>query len=136
MVSFLKRHSQPVITTLSSIDDVVKFSIMDKVTVVGYFDEDDHISKMTFTDVAKVYRDKYLFGAISNITFSRVEDVKKPSIVLYKAFDEGKSLYTEEFDAEKIKGFLAETASPLISEIGVDLNSFPANVSFHSTFEF
>lgn len=129
MVSFMQRHSQPIVSTLSLPHEVAEFSSKDKVTVIGYFDEDDHVSRTTFTDVAKTYRDKYLFGSISHEAFGRAVNIKKPSIVLYKKFDEGKNLYTGDFGAEEIEDFLAETASPLIREIGVDLNALPSNVS-------
>lgn len=129
MVSFLKRHSQPLVTTLSSTQDVVDFRTKENVTVVAYFDEDDHVSRAVFSDIAKVYRDKYLFGSISDDAFSLVEDVKKPSIVLYKTFDEGKNLFTEDIDVEKIKEFIANGVTPIVREIGVDFRSFPVNVS-------
>lgn len=131
----LKRHSRPSVTSLSSTQDVRDFRTQENVTVVGYFDEDDHSSRTIFSDIAKVYRDEYLFGSISDGTFSQVESVKKPSIVLYKTFDEGKNLYTEVFDAAKIKNFLLESATPTIREIGVDLRFFPVKVGISSNFE-
>lgn len=135
MVTVLKRHSLPVVTVLSSTQDVVDFSTKDKVTVIGYFDEDDDVSKTTFRDIAKGYRDEYLFGSISDDAFSQAEDVKKPSIVLYKTFDEGKNLYTADFETEKIKNFIFEAATPLIREIGVDFGFFPTKVSVYGSWE-
>lgn len=129
MVSFMKRHSQPVVTTLASASDVVGFSTKDRVTVVGYFDEEDNASKSAFSDTANMHRDKFLFGTVSDDVFGGVEGVKKPSIVLYKAFDEGKNVYAEALHTEKIDGFLAEATTPLIREVGVDLTFFPSNVS-------
>lgn len=127
----LERHSHPLVSKLYSIDDVVRFRTKDRVTIVGYFDEDDHSSKTTFNEIAKTHRDDYLFGYISDHTFAQVENVGKPSAVLYKTFDEGKTLYTGDFDHEKIQDFIAEAATPLIREIDVDLSFFPTNVSIH-----
>lgn len=129
MLSLLGRHSQPLVTLLSSTDDAVEFRSKDRVTIVGYFDEDDQASKTVFSEIAKANRDEYLFGSISDDTFSEVEDVTKPSVVLYKSFDDGKSLYTGDFDKEKIQDFIDDAATPLIREIDVDLGFFPANVT-------
>ncbi|KJX93059.1 hypothetical protein TI39_contig4426g00001 [Zymoseptoria brevis] len=119
--SFLRRHSHPDITLLSNVHDVADFNSKDRVTIVGYFDADDQISNTTFTKVARSLRGEHIFGSISDNTFGLAENLQKPGIILFKHFDEGKSHFADTFDEETIKDFINEAASPLISELGLDL---------------
>lgn len=119
--SFVRRHGQPIITELSSVGDVDQFSKTDRVTVVGYFDEKDSKSAATFGGIAKDNRDDCLFGHISDTAFGDIEGLRQPAIVLYKAFDDGKDVFTEDFSPENIENFLIESTLPLIPEIGFDI---------------
>ena len=129
MVAFMKRHSQPVVTPLETAQRVAEFSTRDKVTVFGYLDDNDVLSNKVFTALAESYRDDYLFGSTANEAFGAAEKVQKPSIVIYKTFDDGKSIYQEAFESDKVRSFVVDAATPHIREIGVDLNY--ASVCFH-----
>lgn len=136
--SFMKRLRHPTITTLTSLQDVSQFSTEDSVTIVGYIATDDELSKATFSTIAKMYRDVYLFGYISLEAFGRSMKLEKPSIVLYKTFAERVSPYTEAFSLDKIEDFFEEAARPFVSEIGVDLELSDAAVGApvpHRTFD-
>lgn len=117
----MKRHSHPLVTELTNAQDAESFMSEDKVVVVGYFDDSDVESRTMFREFAEVYRDEYLWGHISNEDFGRIENIQKPSIVLYKQFDHRKSKYTENFDEDRFNDFLYEEGQPLVKEIGVDL---------------
>lgn len=106
---------------MSTLHEIPIFKSKDRVTVVGYFDADDQVSSTTFTEVARSLRGEYIFGSISDARFGLEEGLRPPGIVLYKSFDEGKTIYTDSFDEEMIKDFINEAASPLISELGLDL---------------
>jgi protein disulfide-isomerase A1 len=129
MVAFMKRHSQPVVTPLETAQRVAEFSTRDKVTIIGYLDDSDVSSNEVFTAVAGSYRDYYLFGSTANEAFGAAEKVSKPSIVIYKTFDEGKNVFQEAFKLDKVRSFVVDAATPHIREIGVDLNR--ASVCFH-----
>lgn len=119
--AFTKRHSLPIITDLESVQDVDEFKKKDNITVIGFFDQDDQKSQTIFTEVANEYRALHLFGTISHDNFGLLENVQKPAIVVFKSFDTGKDVYSEAFDFGKVDDFLYEAATPLISEIGVDI---------------
>lgn len=123
IVSFMRRHEQPVVSIMSSLEEVAELRQKDKVVVVGYFDNEDEVSHSVFASVANSNRDQYLFGSISSEIFGSSENVTKPAIIVYKTFDEGKAeaQYYESFNEETIENFIYEAASPLISELGVDL---------------
>lgn len=99
-------------------DTIEDFKTADKVVVVGYFAADDKASNETFTAVADTLRDSFLFGATSDEALAKAEGVKRPAVVLYKAYDEGKNTFEETFDKDAIMHFAKISAVPLIGEIG------------------
>jgi protein disulfide-isomerase A1 len=129
IAAFMRRHREPILTTMTSMSDVANFIVKDNITVVGYFDEDDETSRSIFATLAENHRGSYLFGRISEGVFGQAENVEKPAIVLYKTFDDGKDIYREPFDLKKIESFLEDSALPLISELGQDSASFQVAVS-------
>lgn len=127
MVSFMKRHSRPVVTELDTAQKAADFSIQDKVTVIGYFDDSDTSSSNAFKALAEKNRDNYLFGFTTDKSFGSAEKVEKPAIVMYKAFEDGRKVYQGPFDSESLEDWTRNAATPHIREIGVDTNY--ANVS-------
>jgi len=113
----MTKQSLPAVSILTK-DTIEDFKTADKVVLVAYFDADDKESNSTFTTVAEKLRDSYLFGASSDAALAKSEDATFPSVVLYKSFDEGKSVFTESFDAEAIEKFANTASIPLIGEVG------------------
>jgi len=113
----MTKQSLPAVSILST-DTIEDFKTADKVVLVAYFDADDKTSNTTFTTVAEKLRDNYLFGASSDAALAKAEGVSFPSIVLYKSFDEGKSIFSETYDVEAIESFAKTASIPLIGEVG------------------
>ena len=113
----MTKQSLPAVSILTK-DTLEDFKTADKVVLVAYFDADDKTSNTTFTTVAEKLRDNFLFGASSDAALAKSEDVAFPSIVLYKSFDEGKSVFSEKFDAEAVEKFANTASIPLIGEVG------------------
>lgn len=116
------KQSLPAVSVLTS-DTLEDFKKADKVVLVAYFDNSDKTSNETFTKVAEKLRDNYPFGASSDAALAEAEGVKAPAVVLYKDFDEGKSVFTEKFDIEAIEQFAKTAATPLIGEVGPETYS-------------
>jgi len=117
IVSYMTKQSLPAVSILSK-DTLEDFKTADKVVLVAYFDVEDKTSNATFSTVAEKLRDNFLFGASSDAALAEAEGVSFPSVVLYKSFDEGKSIFTEVFDAETIEKFANTASIPLIGEVG------------------
>ncbi|TVY78158.1 Protein disulfide-isomerase [Lachnellula suecica] len=117
IVSYMTKQSLPAVSLLTK-DTLEDFKTQDKVVVVAYFEADDKASNTTFSTVAEKLRDNYLFGASSDAALAKAEDVSVPSVVLYKSFDEGKSVFTQTFDVEAIEKFAKTASIPLIGEVG------------------
>ncbi len=111
------KQSLPAVSPVDK-DTIEDFKTADKVVVVGYFAADDKASNETFTDVADTLRDSFLFGATSDEALAKAEGIKRPAVVLYKAYDEGKNTFEEAFDKDAIMNFAKVSAVPLIGEIG------------------
>jgi protein disulfide-isomerase A1 len=134
ITAFLKRRSQPPTTKLNSTGEITQFSTKDSVTIVGIFDDDDESSRQTFFTIAENHRDTYMFGSSSSAEFCHDEGITKPSIVLYRSFDGGKSIFTNEFDIETIEAFLEDNSTPPVSELGVNIKLSAVNVCFSVLF--
>lgn len=120
LVSYMTKQAMPAVSLLESAATLEEFKTADKVVLVGYFGADDKSSNATFTEVAEELRDSFLFGATSDADLAKAEGVKQPSIVLYKAFDEGKNTFEEKFTKESISDFAQKASTPLVGEVGPD----------------
>lgn len=116
------KQSLPAVSTLTK-ESLEEFKTADKVVVVAYFDASDKTSNETFSKAAEKLRDNYPFGASSDAALAEAEGVKVPAIVVYKDFDDGKSVYSEKFDVDAIEKFAKTAATPLIGEVGPDTYS-------------
>lgn len=104
--------------TAATLED---FKTADKVVLVAYFDAKDAKSNETYTALANSLRDSFLFGATNDAALAQAESVTQPGLVLYKQFDEGKSVYAgSAFDAQTIETFIKTASVPLIGEVGPD----------------
>merc|ERR1711977_194475 len=117
IVSYMTKQSLPAVSILSK-DTLEDFKTADKVVLVAYLAADDKTSNTTFTTVAEKLRDNFLFGAVNDADVAKAEGVTFPAVVLYKSFDEGKTVFTETFDAETIEKFANTASIPLIGEVG------------------
>lgn len=113
----MTKQAMPAVSVLTS-ETIEEFKTSDKVVVVAYFAADDKTSNTTFTELASGLRDDYLFGATNDADLAKAEGVKQPGVALYKSFDEGKDLFEGKFEAEAIKKFTTDSATPLVGEVG------------------
>ncbi len=118
----MTKQSLPAVSLLTK-DTLEDFKTADKVVLVAYIDAEDKTSNTTFTAAAEALRDSYLFGASNDAALAKAEGVKFPAIVLYKSFDEGKTVFADAFETEAIEKFAKTAAIPLIGEVGPETYS-------------
>ena len=116
------KQSMPAVSLLDK-DSIEDFKTADKVVVVAYISADDTESNEIFTSVAEELRNDFLFGATSDDELTESAEVKQPSIVLYKSFDEGKNVFDGKLEKEEIGQFIKTASVPLIGEIGPETYS-------------
>ncbi|OJD17808.1 protein disulfide-isomerase domain [Emergomyces pasteurianus Ep9510] len=117
ITSYMIKQSLPAVTTVTA-DNIEDVKTLDKIVVIGYWSEDDKAANATFTAVAESLRDDYLFGGTTDAKLAAAEDVKQPSIVLFKEFDERKAVFKDKFDEEAITKFVKLASTPLVGEVG------------------
>lgn len=113
----MTKQSLPAVSILTS-ETLEEFKTSDKVVIVGFFEPDDKIVNTTFTSVADSLRDEFLFGATSDPALAKAEGVKRPGLVLYKTFDEGKDVYDGKIEKDGITKFAKTASIPLVGEVG------------------
>lgn len=111
------KQSLPAVSMVTAAN-IEEFKILDKIVVIGYFNEADKQSNRIFSSVAESLRDKYLFGGSGDPALAKSQGVEQPSIVLYKDFDEGKDIFDKEFEQEAIQSFIKSSSTPLVGEVG------------------
>lgn len=116
------KQSLPAVSEVTK-DTLEEFKKADKVVLVAYLSADDKASSEVFTAAAEKLRDNYPFGVSTDAALAEAEGVTAPAVVLYKDFDEGKSVFSEKFDAEEIEKFAKTAATPLIGEVGPETYS-------------
>jgi protein disulfide-isomerase A1 len=122
IISYMTKQNLPAVSEVTAAT-LEEFKTADKVVLVAYFAADDKASNETFTSVADGLRDSYLFGATNDAALAKAEGVKQPGLVLYKSFDDGKDVLTEEFTKENIESFAKVSSTPLIGEVGPETYS-------------
>lgn len=113
----MTKQSLPPVSTLTT-ETLEDFKTADKVVLVAYFAADDKTSNASFTTVAEKLRDTYLFGAVTDAELAKAEGVSFPSVILYKSFDEGKSIFSESMESEAVEKFVTTASIPLVGEVG------------------
>ncbi len=116
------KQSLPAVSEVTK-DTLEEFKKADKVVLVAYLDAADKASSEVFNKAAEALRDNYPFGVSTDASLAEAEGVTAPAVVLYKDFDEGKSVFSAKFDAEAIEKFAKTSATPLIGEIGPETYS-------------
>ncbi|EGG05348.1 uncharacterized protein MELLADRAFT_116816 [Melampsora larici-populina 98AG31] len=118
IVSYMIKRSLPVVSYLSPTNHT-EFSSSDKVVVIAYLDSADTANLEVFQSFAEGHRDDYAFGWTHQISeIKEVKDVKKPTVVVWKKFDEGRNdQHAEKFTAESLKEFVKTNSVPLLDEV-------------------
>ena len=111
------KQSLPAVSIVSA-DTIEDFKKSDNVVLVAFIEATDKASNETFSSVADSLRDNYLFGATNDAALAEAEGVTAPAIVLYKQFDEGKTIYPGKFDKDDIESFAKTASIPLVGEVG------------------
>jgi protein disulfide-isomerase A1 len=117
IVSYMVKQSLPPVSEVTAAN-FESFTTSDKVVVVGFFAADDDKSNATFSAVANSQRDDFLFGATNDASLAKKAGVSLPGVVLYKTFDEGKTVYDGKFEQAALQGWTKQSAVPLLGEVG------------------
>ena len=115
----MKKSGQP-FALLNSSEDFYKFKTPSDVVVVGLFRDLQSAASKQFITVALLV-DSVYFGISSNSSvFDTVEVTSDNSIVVFKKFDEGRSDFDGQFNADEIKKFILANQLALLTKFNAD----------------
>lgn len=115
IIKWLNKKTGPPATKLPSVDEAKQFQDSQNVVVVGYFTDEENADYKTFLEVAAA-NDEIPFGLITDKSVAEALQLTKEGVTLFKKFDENKNDFTEEFNAENLKKFVASNSLPLVIE--------------------
>ena len=116
------KQSLPAVSLVTA-ESFDSFTKSDKVVIVGFFDATDKTSNETFTALANAQRDDFIFGATNDASLAKTEGVKVPGVVMYKTYDEGKTVNSGKFELAPLEAWTKQSAVPLMGEVGPETYS-------------
>lgn len=124
------KQSLPAVSTVNEAN-IEEFKTMDKIVIIAFIAPDDKANNDTFTKFAESQRDTYLFAASNDPAVAEAENVKQPSIVLYKDFDEKKAVYDGKWNEDAFHSWAKTASTPLVGEVGPETYSSYITVCTH-----
>ncbi|KAL1921862.1 uncharacterized protein VTP21DRAFT_10504 [Calcarisporiella thermophila] len=115
-VRYMKRHTLPPLSDLDTklVDSFIK---LERVAVVGFLSESDKEEREAIELLANDLRNDFIFGVTSSPEAAEKYGVKSPSVVLFKTFDEGRSVFEGDFNSDQLTRFVRLNALPLLDEM-------------------
>ncbi|CAI2179072.1 2892_t:CDS:2 [Funneliformis geosporum] len=119
IINYMKKQALPAISDVN-VENFDNFKDSDEKVIIGFFDENSQEEFNTFSQIAEGLREDFLFGATGQKEVITKAEVKPPTIILYKKFDEGKNVLEGTFTKDEITTFIKKNSIPLLAEIGPD----------------
>jgi protein disulfide-isomerase A1 len=119
IVNWLNKKTGPAALEIENVEGAEEFIKSKSVVVIGFFKDRESAEAKTFLSVANSV-DDYPFAITSNEDVYAKYEAKSGSIVLFKDFDEGKSVFDGAFTEEAIKTFVTVQSMPLIVDFNHD----------------
>ncbi len=119
IVAWLLKKTGPAAKDLTSVEDAEQFIKDNDVAVVGFFSDRESADAKTFLSVANMV-DDYPFAITSSEEVYKKYETESGKLILFKQFDEGKSVYEGEFEAEAVKKFVNSQAMQLVVDFNHD----------------
>jgi len=112
IVQWIKKKTGAPTKVLAASEDVESFKDGAEVVAVGFLNADSDEFK-AFESAARA-SEEIEFGYSSSADVAAAFGVSIPSVVVFKKFDEGKVVYSGEFEAAAIGSFVSGNALPLV----------------------
>nr|XP_022918149.1 protein disulfide-isomerase [Onthophagus taurus] len=115
IVNWLKKKTGPPAKELKTVAEAKEFIEATNVAIIGFFKDQTSDEAKAFLSVAAV-TDDHPFAITSEDEVYSEYEAKCGSIILFKKFDEGKSLFEGELNEKNLKKFVAANSLPLLVE--------------------
>ncbi|EEC15473.1 protein disulfide isomerase, putative [Ixodes scapularis] len=115
MVRWLKKRTGPAAEDLKSADAARTFVDASKVSVVGFFKDQASSEALQFLEAAEAI-DAHPFAITSDDAVYKELGASKDGVILFKKFDEGRSLMEGAVTSESVQSFVKTNSLPLVVE--------------------
>ncbi|XP_054731956.1 protein disulfide-isomerase [Anastrepha obliqua] len=135
IVSWVNKKAGPPAKELNTSEELEEFLKTNEIAVVGFFKDQESSEVKTLISAANAL-DNFLFGVCSNEELFAKYETKDGSVLLFKPFDEKKSVFEGEFNVENLKKFVQVQSLPLIVEFNHESASkiFGGSIKSHLLF--
>ncbi|XP_012274364.1 protein disulfide-isomerase [Orussus abietinus] len=119
IVDWLVRKTGPAAKDLPSVEEAKAFIEGNDVAVVGFFKDLESEGAKVFLETASTI-DDHKFGLTNSEDVFAEYETTDGKIVLFKKFDDGKSVFDKELSIKNLKSFIAVQSLPILVEFGQD----------------
>ncbi|CAD7005520.1 protein disulfide-isomerase [Ceratitis capitata] len=135
IISWVNKKTGPPAKELKSVEEAEKLLKDNEIAVIGFFKNQESDEAKAFVSVANAL-DTFVFGVSSDADVLSHYEAKDGSVVLFKPFDEKKSVYEGETTVENLKKFVQVQSLPLIVEFNHESASkiFGGSIKSHLLF--
>ncbi|KAG5649024.1 hypothetical protein DXG03_000373 [Asterophora parasitica] len=119
IISYMVKQSLPAVSEVTAANHE-EFQGADKLVVVAYVPSSTAEPSPEFSATAEKHRDEYLFGLTTDEAAIKAAGVEAPAIVVYRNYDEPKSVYPYPVvgaTTKDLEDWLSELAIPIIDEV-------------------
>ncbi|XP_067647396.1 protein disulfide-isomerase [Eurosta solidaginis] len=135
IVSWVTKKTGPPAKDLNTVEEAEQFLKDNEIAVIGFFKNQDSDSAKAFVSVANAL-DTFVFAITGNDDVISKYEAKDGAVILFKPFDDKKSVFEGESDVENLKKFVQVQSLPLIVEFNHESASkiFGGSIKTHLLF--
>jgi len=113
IVNWVNKKAGPAAKTIANAEAAEEFKNSAEVVVIGVFPSETSYQAKAFLRLASSIED-VPFGIATSADVATALDIKSPGVILFKAFDEGKALFSGNYNDEELKTFVTGNFLPLV----------------------
>lgn len=135
IVSWVNKKTGPPAKDLTTVEEAEAFLKENEIAIIGFFKDQESEEAKTFIGAANAM-DSFAFGITSNADVIAKYEVKDGAVVMFKPFDDKKSVFDGELNLDNIKKFAQVESLPLIVEFNHESASkiFGGSIKSHLLF--
>ncbi|KAK0646480.1 thioredoxin-like domain-containing protein [Cercophora newfieldiana] len=119
ILNFVARRRRPAVSEILTAEQLSAFKTADETVFVAYLDPKDPAPGEVVADAARLFRDEFSFGTVTDAAVAEAQGVKVPAVVCYKLVDGDTVQFSEFGDLEKFVNWVEEASRPVIGELTV-----------------
>ncbi|EDW94574.1 protein disulfide-isomerase [Drosophila yakuba] len=135
IIAWVTKKTGPPAKDLTSVADAEQFLKDNEIAIIGFFKDLESEEAKTFTKAANAL-DSFVFGVSSNADVIAKYEAESNGVILFKPFDDKKSVFEGELTEENLKKFAQVQSLPLIVEFNHESASkiFGGSIKSHLLF--